>query len=255
MIGSGEMALFHKTLRKHIFLHPTDKKRRYHAVKAALLQDKQKYSDRLQGALLDVNNLKIVGDRHLVVDGYLSMEVVADFYVFSPKLGQVLDGVINKCSKSHIGCLVMDTFNAALTLPPSCQLAPSIGDSCSFQVKEVVVDGEILFMRGTLKSVTPRPSAVSLDDEKVESGDIMEGYDDSSEQYVKPQVTEMPTDNMWEKSGVEEEPTCSSAVIKEEPLEVEIKEEILNTSTGSTRSQKRRKTDSSTLTPKKIKRE
>lgn len=54
------------------------------------------FCDRLEGALLDVSNLKIIGDRHLIVDGYLSMDVVADFHVFCPKLGQTLEGVINK---------------------------------------------------------------------------------------------------------------------------------------------------------------
>uniref|UniRef100_A0A2C9LFR5 RPA43 OB domain-containing protein n=1 Tax=Biomphalaria glabrata TaxID=6526 RepID=A0A2C9LFR5_BIOGL len=149
------MATFHKTLRKHIFLHPADLKRKYHAVKSTLLRDKQKYSDRLEGALLDVDNLKIVGDRHLIVEGYHSMEVIADFHVFSPRPGQVLEGVINKCSKSHIGCLVLNTFNAALTQPPSSDLMPALGSSCSFCVTEVVVDGELLFIRGSLKSVTP----------------------------------------------------------------------------------------------------
>lgn len=51
---------------------------------------------RLEGSLLDVNNVKVIGDRYLIVNGYLSMEVIADFVVFSPQVGQKLEGVINK---------------------------------------------------------------------------------------------------------------------------------------------------------------
>ncbi|KAH9493076.1 hypothetical protein Btru_022756 [Bulinus truncatus] len=173
------MATFHKTLRKHIFLHPSDMKRKYHAVKSTLLRDKQKYSDRLEGALLNVDSLKIVGDRHLIVEGYHSMEVIANFHIFSPRPGQVLEGVINKRSKSHIGCLVLNTFNAVLTQPPSCDLNPAIGSHCSFEVTEVVVDGELIFMRGTLQSVSQSQDSVEM---KVEKVDVVE----ESEEQQKP---------------------------------------------------------------------
>ncbi|XP_059161921.1 DNA-directed RNA polymerase I subunit RPA43-like [Physella acuta] len=156
-----EEATFVRTLKKHIFLHPSNKKKLFWAVKSTLLNNKNKYSDKLEGALLDVNNLKVIGDSHLIVDGYLSMEVIADFHVFSPKPGQVLEGFINKCSKSHIGCLVLDTFNASLTKSGSAHLEPDLGDLCTFLVTEVIVDGEILFMRGTLQSVTPQVKTVS----------------------------------------------------------------------------------------------
>ncbi|BFZ16193.1 hypothetical protein BsWGS_19232 [Bradybaena similaris] len=159
------MATFTKTVRKHIFLHPMDKSRQFAAVKSALLQDKNKYSDRLEGSLLDVNNVKVIGDRYLIVNGYLSMEVIADFVVFSPQVGQKLEGVINKKSKSHLGCLVMDTFNAALHIPSSFGLEPRVGNSCTFDVTEVVVDGDILFLRGTLTGLTSyKDTAIKLEE-------------------------------------------------------------------------------------------
>ncbi|KAK3794186.1 hypothetical protein RRG08_049586 [Elysia crispata] len=147
------VAISSKTIKKHIFLHPVDKKRRYSALKTALLKDKKKYSDKLQGALLDVKNLKVVGERHLVVEGYISMEVEADFTVFSPRPGLILEGVINKQSYSHLGCLVLGIFNASLSIPANKEMIPQIGDSVSFVVTEVVVDGEIMFMRGSLESI------------------------------------------------------------------------------------------------------
>ena len=51
---------------------------------------------RLSGALLDVSNIKVVGNCHLVVEGCLSMEVSADFHIFCPKHGMELTGIINK---------------------------------------------------------------------------------------------------------------------------------------------------------------
>ncbi|GFN98688.1 DNA-directed RNA polymerase i subunit rpa43 [Plakobranchus ocellatus] len=147
------VATFNKTIRKHIFLHPGDKKRRHAALRAALLKDKRKYSDKLEGALLDVKNLKVVGGRHLVVEGYISMEVEADCLVFSPQPGQILEGVVNKKSFSHLGCLVMEIFNASLSMPSSQASMPQLGDLVSFVVTEVIVDGEILFLKGTLESI------------------------------------------------------------------------------------------------------
>lgn len=41
-----EMAVFKKVMKKHIFLHPADKKRQDAAIKSTLLQNKKKYSDK-----------------------------------------------------------------------------------------------------------------------------------------------------------------------------------------------------------------
>ncbi|XP_005098009.1 DNA-directed RNA polymerase I subunit RPA43 [Aplysia californica] len=153
------MGTFVKNLRKHIFLHPKDKLSKNVAVKQTLLRDQKKYSDRLEGALLNVSDIKVIGDKHLIVDGYLSMMVIANFHVFCPQPGMELEGVVNKRSRSHLGCLVMEMFNASLSVPGGSGLDPAVGDICQFEVTEVVVDGEILFMRGILKSSRPGPAS------------------------------------------------------------------------------------------------
>lgn len=171
------MATSVKRLKKHIFLHPSDKHRKATALKTTLLRDRKKYSDKLDGALLDVSEIKLLGNRHLIVDGYLSMEVVAKFHVFSPKPGMELEGTVNKCSKSHLGCLVMDMFNASLYVPRMSSMSPGIGDICKFEVTEVVVEGEILFVRGQLKSFKPGPTSGQQDENSQKKSDLSEQDD------------------------------------------------------------------------------
>ncbi|RUS87626.1 hypothetical protein EGW08_004611, partial [Elysia chlorotica] len=206
------VAISHKTIRKHIFLHPVDKRRRYSALKSALLKDKRKYSDKLHGALLDVKNLKVVGERHLVVEGYISMEVEADFAVFSPRPGLILEGIINKQSYSHLGCLVLGIFNASLSIPDNEEMIPQIGDSVSFVVTEVVVDGEIMFMRGSLESITNRANPPKQEKEELE-----ETKPEATQLSKAPTIKTEPVDNStYEQEDSQPSLTVSRVTVKSE---------------------------------------
>jgi len=109
-----------------------------------------------------VADIKVIGNAHLVVDGYCSMEIIADFTVFSPQPGMILQGIVNKVSSSLLGCLIMDMFNASLELPRHKSLNPTVGCECTFQVTEVLIDGEILFVRGVAQSCSTAPTQENM---------------------------------------------------------------------------------------------
>lgn len=48
---------------------------------------------------------------------FMHTNIEADFYIFKPEIGQLLKGAVNKKSRSHIGCLVYQLFNASLPCP------------------------------------------------------------------------------------------------------------------------------------------
>ena len=75
-------------------------------------------------------------------NAYLHLALLKDPYAIN---------LFPQLTRSHLGCLVLDTFNASLTLPKHTNLHPTEGSVCKFKVTEVVVEGEILFVRGVVK--------------------------------------------------------------------------------------------------------
>ena len=70
-------------------------------------------------------------------------DIIQSYYIF-------LKNFSLQCSKSHLGAIVMGTFNASLTVGYQSGLEPKEGDICKFKVTETVVNGEIMFVRGVL---------------------------------------------------------------------------------------------------------
>lgn len=71
---------------------------------------------RLGGILLGYDNIVLQSNGGVITNDscYMHINVEADFYIFKPEIGQLLKGVVNKRSRSHIGCLVHQLFNVSL---------------------------------------------------------------------------------------------------------------------------------------------
>ncbi|XP_010168566.1 DNA-directed RNA polymerase I subunit RPA43, partial [Antrostomus carolinensis] len=120
----------------------------------------------LQGVPVAYDNIKVVGELGDIYDdqGFIHLNIEADFVIFSPKKGKKLVGIINKVAPSHIGCLIHGCFNASIPKPEQMsvvqwqELGFKIGDELKFQVLHLDSDAAgVFFIRGGLTKSSMRP--------------------------------------------------------------------------------------------------
>ncbi|KFP25041.1 DNA-directed RNA polymerase I subunit RPA43, partial [Colius striatus] len=131
-------------------------------------------SSSLQGVPVAYDNIKVVGELGDIYDdqGFIHLNIEADFVIFSPKKGKKLVGTINKVAPSHIGCLIHGCFNASIPKPEQMsivqwqKLGLKIGDELKFQVLHLDSDAAgVFFIRGglTKSSMQPKQSETVTD--------------------------------------------------------------------------------------------
>nr|XP_021393744.2 DNA-directed RNA polymerase I subunit RPA43 [Lonchura striata domestica] len=152
--------------RRHVALPPRFLGRKRSGIRAQLDAELLRYSESLQGVPVAYDNIKVVGELGDIYDdqGFIHLNVEADFIIFSPKKGKKLVGIINKVAPSHIGCLIHGCFNASIPKPEQMsivqwqELGLKIGDELKFQVLHLDSDtAGVFFIRGGLTKSSMRP--------------------------------------------------------------------------------------------------
>ncbi|NWX72915.1 RPA43 polymerase, partial [Alca torda] len=139
----------------------------------------------LRGVPVAYDNIKVVGELGDIYDdqGFIHLNIEADFVIFSPKRGKKLVGIINKVAPSHIGCLIHGCFNASIPKPEQMsivqwqELGLKIGDELKFQVLHLDSDAAgVFFIRGGLTKSSMRPKqSVTVTDST--NGDEIQSLD------------------------------------------------------------------------------
>ncbi|NXK62832.1 RPA43 polymerase, partial [Sylvietta virens] len=139
--------------------------RKRSGIRAQLDAELLRYSESLQGVPVAYDNIKVVGELGDIYDdqGFIHLNIEADFIIFSPKKGKKLVGVINKVAPTHIGCLIHGCFNASIPKPEQMsivqwqELGLKIGDELKFQVLHLDSDtAGVFFIRGGLTKSSMR---------------------------------------------------------------------------------------------------
>ncbi|XP_068261498.1 DNA-directed RNA polymerase I subunit RPA43 [Nyctibius grandis] len=171
--------------RRHVALAPRYLGRKRTGIRAQLDAELLRYSESFQGVPVAYDNIKVVGELGDIYDdqGFIHLNIEADFVIFSPKKGKKLVGVINKVAPSHIGCLIHGCFNASIPKPEHMsivqwqELGLKIGDELKFQVLHLDSDAAgVFFIRGglTKSSMQPRRSETITDST---NGDEIQKFD------------------------------------------------------------------------------
>ncbi|NXS15703.1 RPA43 polymerase, partial [Mystacornis crossleyi] len=167
--------------RRHVALPPRFLGRKRSGIRAQLDAELLRYSESLQGVPVAYDNIKVVGELGDIYDdqGFIHLNVEADFIIFSPKKGKKLVGVINKVAPSHIGCLIHGCFNASIPKPEQMstvqwqELGLKIGDELKFQVLHLDSDAAgVFFIRGELTKSSMQPKKSGTVTESTNGGEI-----------------------------------------------------------------------------------
>ncbi|POI34975.1 hypothetical protein CIB84_001273 [Bambusicola thoracicus] len=152
--------------RRHVALPPRFLGRKRTGIRAQLDAELLRYSESLQGVPVAYDNVKVVGELGDIHDdqGFIHLNVEADFVIFSPKKGKKMVGVINKVAPSHIGCLIHGCFNASIPKPEHMSAAEwqelgfKIGDELEFRAVHLDSDAAgVFFIRGQLTKTSMQP--------------------------------------------------------------------------------------------------
>ncbi|NXH05677.1 RPA43 polymerase, partial [Loxia leucoptera] len=209
--------------RRVVALPPRFLGRKRSGIRAQLDAELLRYSESLQGVPVAYDNIKVVGELGDIYDdqGFIHLDVEADFIIFSPKKGKKLVGIINKVAPSHIGCLIHGCFNASIPKPEQMSLAQwqelglKIGDELKFQVLHLDSDtAGVFFIRGGLTKSSMRPKKSDTVPESTNGDEIQKldhqvnGLNNSGEDNV----TEEPLNEMGNLGRENEEEPSLDAV-------------------------------------------
>ncbi|NXX74097.1 RPA43 polymerase, partial [Urocolius indicus] len=220
LVGRRYSCLVVAPHRRHVALPPRYLCHKRTGIRALLDAELLRYSESLQGVPVAYDNIKVVGELGDIYDdqGFIHLNIEADFVIFSPKKGKKLVGVINKVAPSHIGCLIHGCFNASIPKPEQMsivqwqKLGLKIGDELKFQVLHLDSDAAgVFFVRGglTKSSMQPQQSETVTDGtngDEIQKPDQQEnGLNDSGGDTV----TEKPVAQVdsFERENAEEQST------------------------------------------------
>ncbi|NXS07286.1 RPA43 polymerase, partial [Neodrepanis coruscans] len=210
LVGRRYSCLVVAPHRRHVALPPRFLGRKRSGIRAQLDAELLRYSESLQGVPVAYDNIKVVGELGDIYDdqGFIHLNIEADFVIFSPKKGKKLVGIINKVAPSHIGCLIHGCFNASIPKPEQMsivqwqELGLKIGDELKFQVLHLDSDtAGVFFIRGglTKSSMWPKQPETITDSRNGDKIQKLDHQGNDLNDCGEDNVTEEPlneTDNL-----------------------------------------------------------
>lgn len=115
-------------------------------------QDKiGKYDKKLEGIILDVRNMKVFGTMYPVRDDDPTnhFDIKADFYVFQPRIGALIKGVVKHISHGHIAVIIYRVFNVSIRFNrENVRDSLQINQQISFRIKKFDLSGAMPYIEG-----------------------------------------------------------------------------------------------------------
>lgn len=99
-------------------LHPSKTGNILGGVRDRLNNMLMRYSEDFGGVVLSYSNEKLTSTKGAILESlpYVHVQATAVLLLFSPTVGQTLEGVVNQVCGDHLGLLVMGVFNASIAV-------------------------------------------------------------------------------------------------------------------------------------------
>ncbi|EDW51922.1 DNA-directed RNA polymerase I subunit RPA43 [Drosophila sechellia] len=105
------------TTDMHLAMGPYGMSNFKHALHELLIRTKVGFYDSgLDGIVLGIKNIKVLGESAglRADDPTMHLVINADFYVFRPKAGAILSGVVRHISRHHVSAVIYRVFNTSI---------------------------------------------------------------------------------------------------------------------------------------------
>ncbi|XP_053957999.1 DNA-directed RNA polymerase I subunit RPA43 [Anastrepha ludens] len=197
-----------------------------HALSAHIMRRKVGYFDaRLEGIVLDIKNIKVLGMAAALRsdDPSMHVDVNADCYVFRPVAGAILSGVVKHVGNHHIGVIIYRVFNVSIRFAAKINKDEfKMDDTLRFRIKNFNLQHVFPYIEGDLVT----ESGVKIVDKfiKVEPESANANLDSGIEEHENHELDELVTLIKQENVSEDEGKTLKankkkdkSAVIKRKP--------------------------------------
>lgn len=146
------------TDRLHIGLAPGGLARFREAVTLTVQSNKiGRYDARLKGIILDVRNIKVLGNEFPLVNDTptVHIDLMADIYLFEPRVGAVINGVIKHIAPGHISVTIHRVFNVAIRLSGATKRNLQVNQEIVVRIASFDFTYTIPFIEGELEQPAP----------------------------------------------------------------------------------------------------
>lgn len=122
-----------------------------------------KFDTKLDGIVLDVRNIKVFGTSYAVHDDdpYNHINIKANCYVFKPRVGVVVKGIVKHISHGHVAVIIYRVFNVSIRFT-SDQVRDrlQINQQITFRIKRFDLHGAMPYIEGELLNIRVDKPAV-----------------------------------------------------------------------------------------------
>ncbi|KAG4068125.1 hypothetical protein HA402_001550 [Bradysia odoriphaga] len=139
----------------HISLPPWGLKKFDESVRSIVSAEKlNRFDSKLNGIVLDIQSIKVVGEQYAVRNdsSALHVSLKVKFYVFQPRIGAVLIGVVKHVALHHISVTIHRFFNVMVPIEQK-NSALKTNTSVMIKLTKFDLDDSIPYFEGKLKEI------------------------------------------------------------------------------------------------------
>ncbi|XP_032685433.1 DNA-directed RNA polymerase I subunit RPA43-like [Odontomachus brunneus] len=159
LLEEDDSCVHFKNTTKHLALHPFHLKNLRKALNEILMSMLNTYDAELKGFLISYKNPKLLSNSgEIFYDShFIHVDIEADFYLFCPKVGSSLKGIVNKKGLDHIVLLVHKVFTVTIPKPDNEEEewlgnTVEIGQEIKCSVTHIDKNAKIPFICATLNT-------------------------------------------------------------------------------------------------------
>lgn len=152
-----------------------------------------KYDTKMEGIVLDVRNIKVFGTSYAVHDDdpYNHINLNANFYVFQPRIGAEIAGVVKHISHRHVAAIIYRVFNVSIRFkkPPNMKL--EINKNIKVKIKTFDLQDGLPYVEGELieDAMTGVKRKIMFDDDDEEMENAVDSGISTEESSAKRRKT------------------------------------------------------------------
>uniref|UniRef100_A0A6P4FQN5 DNA-directed RNA polymerase I subunit RPA43 n=1 Tax=Drosophila rhopaloa TaxID=1041015 RepID=A0A6P4FQN5_DRORH len=170
------------TTDMHLAMGPYGMASFKHSLHELLIRTKVGFYDAsLNGIVLAIKNIKVLGHTAGIRadDPTMHLAINADFYVFRPEAGAILDGVVRHVSKLQVSAVIYRVFNTAILFTNKSRNRENIAmeQEIKFRIKSFDISNLMPYIEGELlldEGVEPKNQSIKFGSPEPEEKDVKE---------------------------------------------------------------------------------